>query len=190
MGEGRVRLSRKTKETIITLGIELYGSGRMEGGTGLRFFDHMLEQLIFYSGMDLELHAKWDLQHHLMEDTMLLLGRALMEALGERKGIRRYGWSIVPMDESLVLTSIDLSGRPYYSSDLGEGFVEGLSLSDLSHSIEALARGSLSTVHVVVLRRGNLHHVIEAAFKSLGLSLGQAKSRLGDEVRSTKGVLV
>lgn len=190
MGEGKAKLSRKTKETVITLEIELYGRGKFGEGTGLRFFDHMLEQLAFYSGMDLELHAKWDLQHHLMEDTMFLLGRAVGEALGERKGIRRYGWSAIPMDESLVLTSIDLSGRPYYSSDLGEGVVEGLSVSDLSHSIEAFARGSLSTIHVVVLRKGNLHHVVEAAFKSLGLSLNQAKGKEGEEVRSTKEVLV
>ncbi len=184
------RLMRKTKETNITITLNLYGSGIMEGGTGLRFFDHMIEQLVFYSGMDMRIEARWDLRHHLIEDAMFLLGKAISEQLGDREGIRRYGWAVVPMDESLVLTSIDLGGRTSYTSDLSfEGIVEGIDVRDISHGIEALARGSLSTIHIVVLRKGNSHHVLEAAFKSLGLSLGHAKVRTGEGIRSTKGVL-
>ena len=185
-----VSLRRESGETRIEVELTLYGRGGLEGGTGLGFFDHMLEQLAFYSGMDLRVWAEWDLAHHLIEDLMYLLGKAVAEALGDRRGIRRFGWSAVPMDESLVLTSVDLGGRVYSSVDFSlQGQVEGVDVSDLAHGVESLARGLGATVHLLVLRRGNPHHVVEAGFKSLGMSLRTALERTGGEVRSTKGVL-
>ncbi len=184
-----MKVSRATRETKISLEVSLYGKGEFKGGTGLTFFDHMLRTLTFYSGMDLSVEAEWDLSHHLMEDLMYLLGVSLSKGLGDRKGIARYGWSVVPMDESLVLTSVDLGGRPYFSSDIPSGLVEGLSTEDLMHGVESFARGALATVHVVALRKGNLHHLVEASFKSLGLSLRQALQKVGSQIASVKGVI-
>ena len=183
-------VSRKSLETEINLQLNLDGEGKLIGETGLRFFDHLLNQLIFYSQIDLEIKARWDLKHHLIEDTMYLLGKALSEALGDRRGIKRYGWAVTPMDEVLVLTAVDLGGRTHYSVELNlDGVVEGINVSDLGHGIEALSRGLSATIHVLVLRPGNGHHQIEAVFKSLGLSLREAVSLHSSNTLSTKGVL-
>ncbi len=183
-----MRVSRRTRETKIDLTVNIYGKGELSGETGLTFFDHMLRTLVFYSGMDLKVEAEWDLSHHLIEDLMYLLGSSISKSLGERRGIARYGWSAIPMDESLVLTSVDLGGRPYFVDNLPSGLVEGVSVRDLMHGIESLARGALATVHVVSLRGDNLHHLVEASFKSLGASLKQALQRV-DGIISTKGVI-
>ncbi len=183
-----MKVSRKTKETEISLEVRAYGRGKLEGETGLKFFDHMLRTLVFYSEIDLSLEVKWDLSHHLMEDVMYLLGQALSKELGDRKGIARYGWSIVPMDESLALTSVDLGGRAYFVANLKDGLVEGISVYDIMHSVESFARGALATIHVMILRKGNPHHMVEAAFKSLGISLRQALS-MDSGLKSTKGVI-
>ncbi len=183
-----IEVSRESAETRIRLRLELRGTGSLEGRTGLPFFDHMLEQLVFHSGIDLEVEAEWDLAHHLMEDLLFLLGRAISKGLGDRRGIARFGWSAIPMDESLIMTSVDLGGRVHFSCDLKGGQVEGLAVDDLMHGIEALARGSLATIHVVAIRAGNLHHAVEATYKSLALSLAQAMGP-SPGLRSTKGVV-
>ena len=189
----RVTLRRATRETEITMSLDLEGSGVATIATGVGFFDHLLGSLAHHGLFDLEIAARGDLHvddHHTVEDVALVLGAAVAEALGDRGGIARFGDATVPMDESVATAIVDVGGRPYAVVDLpfrGERAGE-LSLQLVEHAIEAFARTAGATVHVRGTGR-NDHHLAEAAFKALGRALRAAcepdPRRRG--VASTKG---
>ncbi|MFH1149952.1 MAG: imidazoleglycerol-phosphate dehydratase HisB [Actinomycetota bacterium] len=190
----RGECERKTSETQISAALELDGSGRCEVATGLPFFDHMLDVMFRHALIDMELRASGDLEvdgHHTVEDTGLCLGEALDTALGDRRGITRFGSSLVPMDESLAEVAIDISGRPFL------GYVVELEPEPLGTFEPALARDFLQalanraglTMHVELKRGGGVHHGLEAVFKAVGRALKTAVSldpRVKD-IPSTKG---
>lgn len=173
------RVNRKTKETEIDLSIDLDGAGDSKIDTGIPFFDHMLELFARHSLLDLELKAVGDLEidaHHTVEDIGIALGQALAEALGDKAGITRYGDCLMPMDESLVATAIDISGRPglVYEVELP---VESIGAYDTDLTVEflqALVNNAGLTLHVRLMRGGNAHHIVEAVFKGLARALGEA----------------
>ncbi|WP_005037073.1 imidazoleglycerol-phosphate dehydratase HisB [Holophaga foetida] len=188
-------LQRKTGETEIRLTLNLDG-GETRIQTGLGFFDHMLMQIAKHGGLGLQIEAKGDLpvdSHHLVEDVGLCLGEALKEALGDRRGIERYGHAYVPLDEALARVVIDLSGRPCCVFEapmphlvMGDGFQTEM----VREFFVALANRGALTLHADVLRGVNLHHKIEALFKALARALRQAVAITGGDVPSTKGTLV
>lgn len=194
MSSRRSDLRRETRETRITLSLELYGTGQSRIATGLGFLDHMLTTLAKHGRFDLELACEGDLEvddHHTVEDCALALGRAFDEALGERRGIRRFGAAHAPLDEALARVVVDLSGRPFAHVELGlvrekVGDVAGENLDHFFHSFATAGRMAL---HVDLLRGANDHHRVEAAFKALALALREAVAVDGEEVPSTKGVL-
>jgi imidazoleglycerol-phosphate dehydratase len=187
---------RDTRETSVAVELGLDGSGKAAVSTGLGFFDHMLELFAGHGLFDLKVEATGDLKtggHHTVEDVGICLGAALAEAMGDKRGISRYGSMLTPMDESLVLVALDLSGRPYFAYDggpVGEsiaGFDSGL----VSEFLRAVVNHARMTLHVRVLAGGDTHHTIEAVFKGFGKALRQAVSldpRAGG-IPSTKGVL-
>lgn len=193
--ERAARLVRTTGETDISLQLDLDGEGLAEIETGVGFLDHLLECLARHARFDLLLRCKGDLHvddHHTAEDCALALGGALDRALGERRGITRFGAAYAPLDEALARVVIDLSGRPYAYVDLGlrREQLGALSCENISHFFSSLAASSRSTIHVELLRGENDHHRAEAAFKALALALRQAVARDGtDSIPSTKGVL-
>jgi imidazoleglycerol-phosphate dehydratase len=174
----RATVSRRTRETDVTVVLDLDGSGRVSLATGIGFWDHLLGSLGHHGLFDLDVRAKGDLdvdEHHTVEDVGLVLGSALSAALGERAGIARFGDARVPMDESLASAVVDLGGRPYAVVDLpfrGER-VGQLPLQLIEHAVESLARTSGATIHLAGVGR-NDHHLAEAAFKALGRALRQA----------------
>jgi imidazoleglycerol-phosphate dehydratase len=191
----RVTVARATRETDITVTLGLDGSGHTAVDTGIGFYDHLLGSLAHHGLFDLAIQADGDLQvdeHHTVEDAALVLGAAFAEALGDRAGIRRFGDSAVPMDESLASAVIDVGGRPYAVIDLpfrGER-VGGLPLQLVEHALEAFARTASATLHVRGTGR-NDHHLAEAAFKALGRALRVAcePDPRREGVASTKGTL-
>lgn len=194
-------ISRKTNETGIEVHINLDcqpGSASQQTidiSTGIGFLDHMYHALAKHSGMSLTLKAKGDLwidDHHTAEDTAIALGTAFKEALGEVKGIRRYGTGFAPLDEALSRAVIDICSRPYCVTDLGikRDKIGDLSTEMFPHIFHSFAMASGCTLHVDVLRGQNDHHRAESAFKALALAIRQAIERTGgNEVPSTKGVL-
>jgi imidazoleglycerol-phosphate dehydratase len=193
--ERRAVIERKTAETELRVELGLDGAGRVEVSTGLGFLDHMLTALARHGRLDLELRCAGDLEvddHHTVEDCALVLGAALDTALGERRGIARFGWAYAPLDEALARAVVDLSGRPNATVELGlrgERLGE-LRCENLTHFFQSFAVTSRATLHVEVLRGDNDHHRAEAAFKALALALRQALARDGSgQVPSTKGVL-
>lgn len=190
-------VDRSTSETNIDVRLSLDGTGETDISTGVGFFDHMLEQLGRHSCFDITLKARGDLQidsHHTVEDSGIVLGTALSEALGSKDGIRRYGWSIVPMEEALVQTSLDVSGRPLLSYDVAVP-VEAIGNYDPDLTEEfftAFSRAAGLTLHIKLLSGRNGHHIIEAVFKSVAQALRQATEidpRNPAKVPSTKGRL-
>ena len=192
----KATLSRKTKETAITLSVNLDGKGRALLKTGIGFLEHMLTLLAGHSLLDLTLKAQGDLQvdqHHLVEDIGILLGQALTKAWKDKRGITRYGSALIPMDESLVQVALDLSGRPYldYGLKLRQRKV-GLFDTELAlEFFRALTNQAGITAHIVQVRGGNTHHLLEAAFKGFGRALRQALTRDARRpgIPSTKGTL-
>ena len=189
-------LERNTKETQISLKFCVDGSGKAKIDTGVGFFDHMLDGFARHGLFDLSVQVKGDLQvddHHTVEDTGIVLGSAIREAVGDKKGIRRYGSCILPMDESLVLCAVDLSGRPYLSFE-GEFTKDRLGDMDTEMIREffyAISYSSKMNLHIKVLTPGNNHHMAEAIFKSFAKALDAATmvdERITD-VLSTKGSL-
>lgn len=186
---------RKTSETEINISINLDGQGKVEASTGIGFFDHMVDLLGKHSGFDILLEARGDLAvdaHHTVEDVAICLGRALKEALGEKKGISRYGHVILPMDEALVLVALDLSGRGYLGLEASftASRVGNMDTELVEEFLRSLAVNGEITLHVRVLAGRNTHHIIEAIFKGLARALKMAVARgTGEEVPSTKGVL-
>ena len=189
-------LHRQTGETDIELTLNLDGTGKTDIDTGIGFFDHMLNNFARHGLFDLTVKAKGDLYvdcHHLVEDTGIVLGQAIKEAVGDKKSIKRYGYSILPMDETLMLCSLDLSGRPYFQSDFtfqGERCVNFESAMT-KEFFYAISYSALMNLHFKMLAGENDHHIIECAFKSFAKSLDAAT--MVDEritsVLSTKGTL-
>ncbi|MGI5939906.1 MAG: imidazoleglycerol-phosphate dehydratase HisB [Thermoleophilia bacterium] len=187
---------RETRETQVAVKLDLDGSGKAAVRTGLGFFDHMLELIAGHGLFDLEIEAVGDLHtggHHTVEDVGICLGQALAEALGEKRGINRYGSMLVPMDESLVLVVLDLSGRPYcaYEGAPATQNIAGFDSGLVAEFLRAVANNARLTMHVRVLAGGEVHHVIEAVFKAFGKALRVAVTsdpRCAG-IPSTKGVL-
>ncbi|NIM45303.1 MAG: imidazoleglycerol-phosphate dehydratase HisB [Nitrososphaeria archaeon] len=186
------KLKRKTKETNVSIKINLDGQGEAKTSTGVKFLDHLLNTLVLHSCFDLELEANGDLQHHLIEDVAICLGQALKEAMGKRENIKRFGYSIVPMDEALVLSSVDLVRRAYSKIDLAfeRDKIEDTYVEDLIHFLNSLTSSAEITLHVKVIHGENDHHKAEACFKSLALSLREALSTNSrGQAPSLKGVM-
>ncbi len=186
-------ISRVTKETSISLKLSLEG-GPVSISTGIGFFDHMLTALAFYGGLGLELTAKGDLEvdgHHTVEDVGIVLGQALREALGDRRGIRRYASACIPMDEALCFTALDFSNRAFlvFEADMPQAQIGAYDSCLTEEFMRALAMNSGLTLHMKALYGKNAHHITEALFKSLGVALKDAVRVEGTEVTSTKGVL-
>jgi imidazoleglycerol-phosphate dehydratase len=189
-------VERSTKETQIRLRLSLDGSGAAELSTGVGFLDHMLELLARHGRLDLQLQASGDLEtgaHHTTEDVGIVFGQALDRALGDRRGITRYGDATVPMDESLGSCAIDISGRPHCSFDakLPPTSIAGFDTELTEEFFRAVANNAKLTLHLRVLAGSNAHHMIEACFKAFARALRQAVARDETEsgVPSTKGVL-
>jgi imidazoleglycerol-phosphate dehydratase len=193
----KAAVERKTKETAIRVEVNLDGTGQCDVQTPLPFLSHMLEQIARHGSVDLSIFAQGDVQidgHHTTEDIGIVLGKAVLEALGERVGIRRYGSATLPMDEALVTAALDLSGRPYFvwrvplpKAKLGEWDVE---LAEVF--FEAFARTAQANLHVVLHEGSNLHHIVEISFKAFARALRQAVELdpRAPGVPSTKGMLV
>jgi imidazoleglycerol-phosphate dehydratase len=202
------RVERGTAETKVLVEVDLDGTGKGDVATGIGFFDHMLNQIAKHGGIDLTVHTNGDLEvdaHHTIEDTSLALGAAVAEALGDKRGIRRFGNAVIPLDEVLVQAAVDLSGRPYVVHDEPEslppyifgstGPVYPTSLT--RHIWESFGHAAKVTLHVSVLRAGrpgaqpDAHHVVEAQFKAVSRALREAiaPDPRAAGVPSTKGVL-
>lgn len=196
-GARSARVSRTTKETDIQIALDLDGVGRTRIDTGVPFFDHMLDAFGRHGLVDLDVHAKGDIEvdaHHTVEDTGIVLGQAVAQALGDKRGIVRFGTSFVPMDESLVQASLDISGRGqlHYAVDVP---LQMLGVFDTSLAKEffiAFATNAGITLHVRELAGENAHHIVEASFKAVGRALCDAtrvNPRIVGELPSTKGAL-
>jgi imidazoleglycerol-phosphate dehydratase / histidinol-phosphatase len=190
--ERRAMVARRTGETDIAVAVNLDREAPVSISTGIGFFDHMLEQVARHGGFSLELTCTGDLrvdEHHTIEDCALALGQALREALGDKRGIGRYGF-VLPMDEALAQVAIDLSGRPYavFTGRFGRDAVGGLPTELVPHFFRSLADSLGAAIHVEV-RGENTHHMIEACFKGVGRALRRAIRVRGGELPSTKGVL-
>jgi len=193
----RADVERQTRETNVSLGLELDGLGRYEVSTGIGMFDHMLEQLARHSLIDLRVDATGDIErdpHHLIEDVGLVLGQALNEALGKRRGISRFGHAFAPMDEALALVAVDLGGRPYAAIDatFDREDIGQLPAENVKHFLAAFAQEGRLNLHARLLSGENDHHRVEALFKALARALRAAVTideRIADQVPSTKEVL-
>ncbi|MHB1137610.1 MAG: imidazoleglycerol-phosphate dehydratase HisB [Microthrixaceae bacterium] len=189
--------SRTTKETDITISLDLDGEGRTDCSTGLPFFDHMLDQLGRHGGMDLTVQAKGDLHidaHHTVEDTGILLGEVLAEALGSKVGVRRFASIRVPLDEALVEAVLDLSGRPYLHYEIDPPGEQILGVPPFDPQLmeefwRAVVTSAGLTLHLTLVRGRNTHHIIEASAKATARALRDAVRVEGTSVPSTKGVL-
>jgi imidazoleglycerol-phosphate dehydratase len=189
--------NRATRETSIDVRWELDGTGVGDISTGIGFLDHMLDSLARHGRFDITVKATGDLHiddHHTVEDVGINMGRALADALGERRGIRRFGHAIVPLDEALSMASVDLSGRGMGIIDLGlKGPAIGtLSTQMVPHFFQSLAQEARITLHIHTMMGDNDHHRVESAFKSLARALDDATrfdERIAGEIPSTKGVL-
>ena len=189
-------MERTTKETKIRLSLCLDGTGKGDIHTGVGFFDHMLEGFARHGLFDLSLSVEGDLQvdtHHTIEDTGIVLGKAIKEAVGDKKGMVRYGSMILPMDEALILCALDLCGRPYlvYDLKLDREFVGDLETEMIREFFYAVSYGAEMNLHLKQLSGSNNHHIIEGAFKAFAKALDSATRLDGriTDVLSTKGVL-
>jgi imidazoleglycerol-phosphate dehydratase len=193
----RAVVDRRTRETQIRVGIAIEGRGRYEISSGIRFLDHLLELVARHGAFDLDIRAKGDLdvdQHHTVEDVGIALGEAVAKALGDRKGINRAGYFVMPMDETLAVAALDLGGRPHAVVDLGVKVrLVGDLQSELVHDFfEGFALGVRGNVHLKVMYGRSNHHRVEAAFKAFGRALRVACAKdkqLAGMLPSTKGLL-
>jgi imidazoleglycerol-phosphate dehydratase len=191
----RAELRRETKETTVAVAVTIDGSGTTDVSTGIPFFDHMLEQLGKHAGFDLAIDAKGDLDvdlHHTVEDVGIVLGNALREALGDKRGVRRFANSLVPLDEALVEVAVDLSGRPFlvYAVDPISEWIGTFDPQLAEEFWKGFVDGARLTMHLRGISGKNGHHVIEASFKGVARALRDAVKREGgDAVPSTKGTL-
>lgn len=188
---------RRTKETAVVLSLDLDGSGKHHSNTGIPFFDHMLDAMGRHGLFDLTVEAEGDLEvdaHHTVEDVGIVLGSVFAQALGEKRGITRFGQSIVPMDEALVLAAVDISGRGqlHWDVELPIEFIGTFETSLMKEFLIAFASNAGVTLHVCKLAGENAHHIIEASAKAVARALAEAVSydaRVGEQVPSTKGSL-
>ena len=190
----RSEVKRETAETKVELSLELDGSGRADIKTGVGFLDHMLTLLALHGGFDLAVSCRGDLEvdgHHSVEDIGLCLGAAILQALGNKRGINRYGNIILPMDEALILCAVDLSGRPClrYTAEIPSEKVGDFDTELAREFFQAVANTGLMSLHIRQLDGINSHHIIEGMFKALGRALRQAVQVTGGALPSTKGVL-
>ena len=189
-------IQRKTNETDIAMSLNIDGSGKADINTGIGFFDHMLNSFARHGFFDLSLKVKGDLyvdSHHTIEDTGIVLGEAIKKALGDKKGIKRYGYFILPMDETLVLASLDLSGRPYlvFDAEFSTDRVGDYDTEMVKEFFYAVSYTAGMNLHIKVLSGSNNHHIIEGIYKAFAKALDEATSfdaRITD-VLSTKGSL-
>ena len=197
MGNRTGTVDRKTKETSISVAVDLDGSGRSQIATGIGFLDHMLDQLSRHSLMDLKVEAKGDLHidfHHTTEDTGICIGEAVAKALGDRTGIRRWGEATVPMDETLTRVALDASNRPYliWKVNFSKPKLGEMDTELFKEWFQAFAQNAGLTLHIENLYGENNHHIVESCFKGLARALRQAieiDPRKSDAIPSTKGVL-
>ncbi|MGQ9542883.1 MAG: imidazoleglycerol-phosphate dehydratase HisB [Candidatus Bathyarchaeia archaeon] len=187
-------VKRVTPEVKITVRVNLDGSGNFKVETGNRFINHLLATLSKHSLIDIDMEASGDLKHHLSEEVALTLGQAMDEALGDKRGIRRFGSAYVPMDDSLARATVDLGGRPYCIVNLKMEMVEveDLKREDIEHFFRSLAQSLRSNIHLTTLYGSNDHHKVEAATKALALALKEActiEHRRSNTIPSTKGEL-
>lgn len=193
----RASLSRKTAETSIEVGIDLDGTGAYDNKTGVGFFDHMLDQLARHALIDMKVRASGDLHiddHHTVEDTGILLGKALAEAMGDKRGIRRYGHCYLPMDECLTRAALDLSGRPFvvWNVAFTAPKIGTFDTELVREFFTAFAMNSGMTLHVETLYGVNSHHIAETCFKAVARALRDALEtdpRKAEAIPSTKGIL-
>lgn len=197
MNDRTARVSRDTKETQVSVSVDLDGSGVAELELGLPFLEHMLDQVARHGLIDIKIQAQGDLYidaHHTVEDVGITLGQALREALGDKHGIRRYGHAYVPLDEALSRVVVDLSGRPglTYEIDFPRARVGDFDVDLFFEFFQGFINHALCTVHVDNIRGRNAHHIIETVFKAFGRALRQAVEldpRMRDQLPSTKGSL-
>ena len=187
---------RKTAETEITVRVDIDGNGEYEINTGIKFFDHMLEQFAHHSGFNLDINVvSLDKDnHHIVEDVAITLGSAINEALGNKKGINRYGEKILPMDEALVLSVVDISGRVFskVTAEVRDERTSDFETVILPHFFSSFAQAAQMTIHIRMLDGYDTHHIIEAIFKSFARALSIAVSydeKNIDKIPSTKGVI-
>ena len=191
-----IKIERKTKETDIKVELKLYGEGQSDIDTGVGFFDHMLESFSKHALIDLTVRCKGDTHiddHHSVEDVGIVLGQAILKALGNKESMKRYGTFFVPMDEALVMVSLDISARSYlyYNLDLPAFSIGNFDIEMVEEFFRAIAQNAGLTLHIILLHGKNTHHIIEAAFKAFGRALNIA-STLDERytgVPSTKGLL-
>lgn len=189
----KARVERQTEETDIVVEVELDGSGNSKVDTPISFLNHMLASLSKHSLIDINVDASGDLNHHIVEDTAICIGRAIRKALGDFKGIRRFGYALAPMDCSLALVALDISNRPYAVIELRteRDDIEDMASEDIHHFFESLSASFKINLHVRVEYGKNDHHKVEAAFKALALALREVVSidPRREDVPSTKGVI-
>lgn len=191
------KITRKTAETDISVEVDLDGSGAYDNQTGIGFFDHMLDQLARHALIDMTVRATGDLHiddHHTVEDTGIALGQALTKALGDKRGIRRYGACLLPMDDALVRSAVDLSGRPFlvWHVEMPTAKIGAFDTELVREFFQAFSTHGGITLHVDALHGVNSHHIAEAAFKSVARALREAVEmdpRKTDAIPSTKGAL-
>jgi len=194
MKQRTAKIQRKTKETDVTVKLNLDGVGKYEIDSGVGFLDHMLTHLSKHSKIDLTVKAKGDLEtdaHHTVEDIAICLGQALVDALGDKKGIARYGYSSVPMEETIANVSVDLSGRPncIYNVDYRTDKIGDFDVQCLEEMVRSFSNTGKFNLHINVPYGTNSHHIAEAIFKGLGQALGAAVKIVGTDIPSTKGTL-
>lgn len=194
--ERTAHIGRETRETKIEVDMNLDGTGSYTINTGIPFFNHLLEIFSKHSRFDLNIHAEGDIEvdfHHLIEDTGIVVGEALKTALGEKGGIKRFAWSYVPLDETLVRVCIDLSGRPYihYEVEITEPIIVHFNAHLIEDFFRAFAHSAGVTIHVDLIRGSNAHHIVEAVYKAFAKALYDASEIVypQDDIPSTKGVL-
>lgn len=189
--------SRTTKETEIDISLDIDGTGSSDVSTGLPFFDHMLDQLGRHGGFDLKVHAKGDLEidsHHTVEDVGIALGECFRDAIGDKAGVRRFATASCPLDEALIDVALDLSGRPFMHYDIDPPGQKILGTPPFDPQLveefwRAFVTSSGITLHAVLVRGKNTHHIIESTFKSVARALRDAVRIEGQGIPSTKGVL-
>jgi imidazoleglycerol-phosphate dehydratase len=187
-------IERKTKETEIEIKINIDGSGIADIDTGIGFFDHMLDLFAFHGKFDITVKCKGDLEvdtHHTVEDIGISLGKAFFEAMGDKKGIRRYSTVFLPMDEALCRVALDISGRAYlvYEDKLSKDYLGQMDTQNFKEFLRAFINEARITLHAEVVYGDNDHHKIEAVFKGIGRALAEATQVIDDRITSSKGVL-
>jgi imidazoleglycerol-phosphate dehydratase len=186
-----VKIERKTTETDISIFLNIDGTGDHKIDMGAKFFSHMLTSFARHGSFDLKVSVTGDNEHHIVEDTGIALGEAFKKALGDKRGIQRFGFSIIPMDDILMLTSVDLGGRSYCANNVTfrKKKIEDLSSEMIGHFLESFSAEMRMNLHIKLLDGKNEHHKAEALFKSLAISLGEACRITGEDIPSTKGIL-